>query len=183
MNLPWVNRFYLGKSLYSVTTANVIRFFTFSPASLTHSSSFWYGLKVLFTVHSQRTKLSVTVKMMASQAVERNWIRKSAVKCTSGAKGLKGKENLSLKQTLEITKSDEVQVLDLFTLSTNDITNLLFSLFQHKLNVLPVHNVFKYQARTSMLKNPNAIRLLRRGNYSERKEVMPPINVYTIRCQ
>ena len=67
--------------------------------------------------------------MMASQAVERNWIRKSAVKCTSGAKGLKRKENLALKLTLGITKSDEEQVLDLFTLSTNDITNLLFSLF------------------------------------------------------
>jgi len=31
-------------------------FLTFSPASLTHSPSFWYGLKDLFTVHKLADK-------------------------------------------------------------------------------------------------------------------------------
>ena len=46
---------------------NVTYFFLpFSPVSLTELSSFWYGLKDLFTLH----KLDRPLKLMTSQAVE-----------------------------------------------------------------------------------------------------------------
>ena len=62
---------------------NVTFFFSFSPVSLTELSSFWYGLKDLFTLH----KLDWPLKLMTSQAVEGTW---SARTVTSHADVLRG---------------------------------------------------------------------------------------------
>ena len=50
-------------------------FLLLSPVSLTDLCSFWYGLKDLFTLHKLPKKVSLNVKTVTSQRVERTWIR------------------------------------------------------------------------------------------------------------
>ena len=63
-------------------------FLPFSPAYLTRSYSFWYGLKDLFTLHELADKVVLEPsKLITSQAVEGSWILSGGLRAVHGRMG------------------------------------------------------------------------------------------------
>ena len=63
----------------------------FSTFFLTEFCSFRYCLKDRFTLHKLAAKVSLTSKMMTSQAIEEAWIRTGGYRRLRAARGRMGK--------------------------------------------------------------------------------------------
>ena len=53
----WKGRWIVEQDFHENFQVNVTRVFAFSPVSLTELCSFWYGLKILFTLHKLADKV------------------------------------------------------------------------------------------------------------------------------
>ena len=90
-----------GKIFMEIFWSMLHCFLPFSPVSLTELSSFWYGLKDLFTLH----KLDWPLKLMTSQAVEGTW---SARTVTSHEDVLRGSSRVPGARTRDEPRGTSV---------------------------------------------------------------------------